>query len=149
VTEAGPPIVLVEDDPNDVYFVRHALEKALIVNPLLRFATAEQARNHFAERAIFDLPSMFILDVNLVGRESGIDFLRWLRQQRSPLGSTPAMMLTGSDQPGDRDATAMLGSIYFLRKPVSEDRLTAAVQSLGLMITTLAGATTRRTIERL
>src|ERR1044071_1248860 len=36
------PIVLVEDDANDVYFVRRAFEQAHIVNPLLRFATARE-----------------------------------------------------------------------------------------------------------
>jgi CheY-like chemotaxis protein len=141
------PIVLIEDSQDDAYFVRHALEKAHIVNPLLRFATAKQARDHFTTAA-FSTPSLFVVDVTLAGGETGLEFLRWLRQQRSPLGSTPTMMLTGSDRRGDRDQAARLGSVHFLRKPVTEDALSLAVQSLGFVITSLTGFTTERTIER-
>jgi hypothetical protein len=39
------PIVLIEDDANDVLFVRHALQHARIDNPLVVFTTASAARD--------------------------------------------------------------------------------------------------------
>src|SRR5690349_17453827 len=75
------PIVLVEDDTNDVYFVRYAFEHAHIVNPLLRFATAREARVYFTDATIGATPTLFVIDVHLAGGETGLDFLRWLRQQ--------------------------------------------------------------------
>jgi len=62
----------------------------------VQFTSAEDAR-----RAIPTLASsvLFLLDVHLSGNESGIDLLRWLREQPPPLGDTPAIMLTGSDHP--------------------------------------------------
>jgi len=142
------PIVLMEDDPNDAFFFRHALEKAHIVNPILGFATAKQAKRYFGESEAFAMPALFVMDVTLAGGETGIEFLRWLRQQRTPLGSTPTMMLTGSDRLTDRAEAERLGSIAFLHKPVSEEMLVAAVRSLGFLLNSVPGHTTERTIER-
>jgi DNA-binding response OmpR family regulator len=145
---SAAPIVLMEDDPNDAFFVCQALKTAGIVNRLLQFQTAREAREYFAEPQRVELPVLFVMDVNLVGGETGIDFLRWLRKQRTPLGATPTMVLTGSDRIADRDEAELLGSIYFLQKPVSEETLTAALQSLGFLLTTLSDQGTARTIER-
>jgi CheY-like chemotaxis protein len=142
------PIVLLEDDPNDAYFVRRAFDQAHIVNPLLRFATAGETRRHFADNARFAMPALFVIDVSLPGGETGLDLLRWLRQQRGPLGSTPAMMLSASDRPADRDEAERLGSMLYLHKPVTEEALTAAVQSLGFVISSLTGYSVERTIAR-
>src|SRR4051794_8997983 len=73
----GAPIVLMEDDRNDAYFFRHALEKADIVNPVVCFQTGGDARAHFREGQRFDFPALFVVDVSLAGGETGIDFLRW------------------------------------------------------------------------
>ena len=142
------PIVLLEDDPNDVFFVRRAFAQTHIVNPLVRFATAAEATRHFADNAVYAMPALFVIDVNLAGGETGLDFLRWLRQQRLPLGSTPAMMLSGSHRSADRSQADQLGSMLLLRKPVTEEALGAAVQSLGFVISSLTGSSIERTIAR-
>jgi DNA-binding NarL/FixJ family response regulator len=125
------PIVLVEDDANDAFFVRRAIEMAQIANPVIEFQSAEQARHAVATLAVANAPVLFILDFQLSGNESGIDFLRWLRKQDPPLGSTPAMMLTGSDRPEHASESSHLGTTCFLHKPVTERALIDAVQSLG------------------
>ena len=58
------------------------------------------------------------------------------------------MMLTGSDRAEDRAEAELLGSVYFLTKPVSESSLTIAVQSLGFVISSLTNVGTQRIIER-
>jgi DNA-binding response OmpR family regulator len=128
---SAPVVVLLEDDPRDAFFVRRAFVKAHISNSVLVFTTAAVARQYLDETRPTPLPALFILDLKLAGGETGIAFLRWLRQQRMPLGSTPAMMLTGSSHPNDQDEAGMLGSIYFLVKPVTGESLTTAVTSLG------------------
>src|SRR5215217_5373296 len=76
------PIVLVEDDPNDVFFVRRALQNAHITNPLMVFETVEQARQGVGGFQMHvHNPVLLILDLYLPGGESGLDFLRWLRKQ--------------------------------------------------------------------
>ena len=43
------PIVLVEDDANDAFFVRQALEAAQIANPLIEYKGAEETRRALLE----------------------------------------------------------------------------------------------------
>jgi DNA-binding response OmpR family regulator len=149
VTQRGAPIVLVEDTTEDAFFVRHALDKAHIANPIIVLQSASQARLHFDEARRAETPALFVLDVNLAGGESGIDLLRWLREQPPPLGTTPVMMLTGSTRVEDRSEAELLGSVYYLLKPVSADTMTSAVQSLGFVVSNLASDfTMKRTIER-
>ena len=131
------PIVLVEDDPNDAFFVRHAVEAAQIANPLVEYQSAEQARREITIPGASMAPALFILDVHLLGNESGVDLLRWLREQGDPLlSSTPAIMLTGSDRPEHSTESIRLGATCVLQKPVTEETLINAVQSLGCTVVT-------------
>jgi len=140
-------IVLLEDDPADVFFVRRAFAHAQFANAILSFADADDVRGYLDETRQAR-PALFILDVHLASGETGIAFLHWLRQQRLPLGGTPVMMLTGSKNPDDRDEAAMLGSIYYLHKPVTSASLIAAVEALGFLVRRIAGPTPARVIER-
>ena len=144
------PIALLEDDPSDAFFVELALKTARIMNPLKIFDSMASMRTFLAGTFADELPALFIVDLHLSGPENGLDFLRWLRQQKSPLGSTPAMMLSGSDRSEDRDESLSLGSMSFLQKPVTETTLTDAVQALGFVIVTslTSGEVGFRIIER-
>jgi DNA-binding response OmpR family regulator len=149
VTRRVAPIILIEDSRDDAFFVRDAIAQAHIANPIIVLQTASQARQHFEAAHGVDLPALFVVDVNLIGGETGFDFLRWLRLQQAPLGSTPTMMLTGSTRREDREEAELLGSVYFLLKPVSADTVTSAVQSLGFVVSNLTSDfTMQRTIER-
>jgi CheY-like chemotaxis protein len=128
----GVSIVLLEDDPDDVYFVRRALEGAGIRQPLVVFDTAPAARAYHVNSYPRPAPVLFLIDQQLIGSETGLDFLRWVRHQAPPLGPTPAIMLTASDRPEDRDDAEFLGAIYYLQKPVTHETLAMAVQSLRL-----------------
>jgi CheY-like chemotaxis protein len=141
------PVMLLEDAPYDSFFVRRAFERARIANPILGFVSAQEARCYLEEARLNLRPALLILDITLDGCESGLTFLRWVRQQRLPLGSTPVMMLTASTSREDQDAAALLGSIYFLSKPVTDESLIEAVHSLGCLVTSESAR--HQTIERL
>jgi CheY-like chemotaxis protein len=148
---AGPlPIALLEDAPADAYFVELALKTARIRNPLQIFDSVASVRTSLEGTFADERPVLFIVDLHLSGPENGLDFLRWLRQQKSPLRSTPAMILSGSDRSEDRDESLSLGSMTFLQKPVTETTLTDAVQALGFVIVTslTPGEVGFRVIER-
>lgn len=127
-------IALADDDPNDAFFARRAMELAHIVNPILTFETGKQLRDYLAGPGSVSPPALFVLDVNLAGGETGIEFLRWLRQQPGPVGSTPAVMLTGSADPGDRDEIERLAPVHFLEKPPTAATITAAVRSVAAVV---------------
>lgn len=132
------PIVLVEDNDDDAFFVGAALKDAKISNALITVPSAAEARAALLAPSRGRLePVLFILDVELPGGESGVDFLRWVRQQDEPLASTPAMMLTGTGRAA-HPASRALGSHFYLEKPVSPEQLANAVQALGFVVLTTA-----------
>jgi CheY-like chemotaxis protein len=112
-------------------------------------SSAEAAREHLGEPGVF-APVLMIVDMHLGGAETGLDFLGWLRRQPPPLGSTPALMLSGSAREQDRADSGRHGAMAFLHKPVTEGILISAVQALGFVIVTslTAGQMAIRTIER-
>ena len=69
----GAPVVLIEDNRDDALFVRRALDSAHIVNPLVGFQTADEARSQFAKTQAAALPALFIVDVYLSDGETGIE----------------------------------------------------------------------------
>jgi CheY-like chemotaxis protein len=80
--------------------------------------------------------------------ETGLDFLAWLRRQPSPLNTVPAVMYTVSTDKVHAARAANLGSVLFVRKPVTEETLTDAVLRLGFVITNTAhGSGPTRVIE--
>jgi DNA-binding response OmpR family regulator len=142
--------VLVEDDPDDTYFVRHALSAARIKNHIVACRNAAEARELVTRRVVPSSPALFVLDIDLGPQESGLGLLRWIRAQPPPLGTTPVMMLTGSHDSEHRAEANVLGAIWFLTKPVAEEELVRAIQALGLTVTTsmISGEVSFRLIER-
>lgn len=144
------PIVLLEDDADDAYFVCRALADAKVANPVVTCRTAAEAK-HLLSSESDDAPVLFILDVLLGSRtETGLDYLEWLRLQPAPFGTTPAMMLTGSSQAEHARVARRLGATSFVTKPVTRESLAVAVQALGFVVVTsvLTGVTGSRIIER-
>jgi CheY-like chemotaxis protein len=136
----APPILALEDEPDDLQFVRRALKKAGLANPLLTATTVEQAQRLCTTNPTFVL---VLLDVYLKGR-SGLDFLEWLRAQPAPLGETPVVILTVStDLAHERRASALRGSL-FLGKPATEEVLADAIVAFGLVKTTVVSGGARR-----
>ena len=127
-------ILQVEDDSNDVFFFQHAMKKAGVPNPIHVARDGQQAIDYlqgageFADRRQFPRPGLVLLDLKLP-YVTGLDVLRWIRQQ--PGTPVVVVMLTASG--GDEDvATAYrLGANGFLVKPSEADKLDDMVKAIG------------------
>ncbi|MDP3073819.1 MAG: response regulator [Opitutaceae bacterium] len=114
-------ILLVEDDENDVVFVRMALEKAGVASGLQVVEDGAQAINYlsgqgdFGDRTRYPLPALVLLDLKLP-RVMGIDVLKWIREQRE-LDMMLVVMLTSSQQRTDIQTACSLGANSYLVKP--------------------------------
>jgi len=120
------PILQVEDDPNDVFLLHHALKKAGAENPVQVVTDGEQAIDYlrgagkFADREQFPLPSLVLLDLNLPGLP-GLEVLRWIRQASGiPL---VVLVLSTSGEDADIAAAYRLGANGFLVKPAHAHKL--------------------------
>ena len=118
-TVGMPQILIGEDNPADVYLIRVALEEHGIGLPLQIAADGREVLRIIEENAALAEPELrlIILDLNLP-RHSGLELLQRIRES-SGLAGVPVAILTSSDSPRDRLASATLGATRFLQKPSS------------------------------
>jgi DNA-binding response OmpR family regulator len=128
------PILLVEDEENDVFFFQRAVMKAGILNPVQVARDGQEAIDYlrgvgkFAQRAEFPLPSLVLLDLKLPF-VMGLDVLKWIRQQ---LGLAPiVIILSSSQEEADIAAAYRLGANGYLVKPAEVSRLGDMVRAIN------------------
>jgi CheY-like chemotaxis protein len=119
------PILQVEDDPNDVFLLQHAMRKAGIANPTQIARDGQEAIDYlqgsgkFADREQFPLPCLVLLDLKLP-YVMGLDVLRWIRNQPIALA---VIILSASAEETDLVAAYRLGANAFLTKPSEANKL--------------------------
>lgn len=135
MTAANLPILLVEDDENDVLLIRRAFSRAGIANPLEIARDGDQALDYLAgdgpyrDRQRYPLPAVVLLDLKLP-RRSGLEVLAWLRGQLG-LRRLPVVVLTSSNDRGDINRAYDLGANSYLVKPVALGGLLGLVDVLN------------------
>src|SRR5688572_19634691 len=108
------PILLIDDDDNDVVFIRRALVKGGIPNPLQAVNDAETAIEYlsgkciYSDRLKYPFPMCIITDLKMP-RKTGLEFLRWL-QEHSECDMIPTVVMTSSSQPSDIRNAYKLGA---------------------------------------
>jgi CheY-like chemotaxis protein len=129
-------ILLVEDEPNDVFLIERAFNKCDFQHILRAVHDGEQAiaylsgTKEFADRHKFPLPSLILLDLKLP-RRSGLEVLAWLRARHDCLKRLPVVVLTSSKQSSDVNRAYELGANSYLVKPVAFDGLLELVKALN------------------
>ncbi|MBB1473264.1 response regulator [Luteimonas sp. MC1782] len=130
------PILLVEDNPDDVELTRIAFAEANIANALTVVTDGAAAldylfaRGAHADRDPDDLPSIVLLDLNLP-KVDGREVLQAIRSQERTR-SLPVVVLTTSGEPFDVEASYALGANSYIRKPVDFGQFVWAVKQVGL-----------------
>jgi len=119
-------ILQVEDDPNDVFFLKHAMKKAGVANPIQVAKDGQEAIDYlqgagkFADRGKFPFPCLVLLDLKLP-YVMGLDVLKWIREQ--PGMALVVLLLTASGEEADIAAAYHLGANGFLVKPSEASKL--------------------------
>jgi CheY-like chemotaxis protein len=119
--DANFPILLVEDDPNDVWLVKHAFQSSNIANPLRIVNDGQEAidylngQGQYGDRAAFPLPKLVLLDLKMP-RLNGFDVIGWMRRHH-PSKLTPIIILSSSALPQDVNRAYELGANAYMVKP--------------------------------
>jgi CheY-like chemotaxis protein len=127
-------ILLVEDEPSDVFLMKRAMKNAQIPNPLQVACDGQEAINYlsgadkFSDRKQFPIPSIIFLDLKLPYK-NGFEVLTWIRSQPH-LDLTLVMVLTSSSEERDIAQCYRLGARTFLVKPPNPTMLTELMVSL-------------------
>lgn len=128
------PILLVEDNPDDVFFMNRACRQAEIVQSLQVVENGRAAIDYlsgtgeFADRAKYVLPCLILLDLKLPYK-SGADVLQWIRESET-LRNLPVIILTTSAEQSDVERAYRLGANAFLVKPANMNDLIRMLKTL-------------------
>src|SRR5262245_51271447 len=95
------PILVVEDDQNDVLLIRRTLGSSAIQNPRHFVDSGEKAIEYlsgvgeYSDRKRYPLPALVLLDLKLPGID-GFEVLRWIRGNQQ-LRNLRVVVLTSSN----------------------------------------------------
>ena len=122
------PVVLVDDNVDDLFVLRQRLLRGGVENPLLSFEEGEEAMAHL-KRAIAHnsepLPRVMFLDLRMP-RCGGFEVLKWVRSQPA-LVDLQVIIVSNSALPEDASRAQHLGAAQFLSKYPSPETLAEIV----------------------
>lgn len=121
-------ILLVEDEEDDVFLFRRALERSGVEATLEVARDGQEAMDYLADCRSHPRPSLVLLDLNLP-RVKGWDVLRWIRDEAKLSGLV--VIMTSSPASQDIERAYRLGANSFVVKPSSMSGLTEFVRALG------------------
>lgn len=115
------PILLAEDDENDIFLMGRAFSRAGIPNPLHVVHNGQEAIDYlsgtgnFTERDKYPIPGLMLLDLKMPWMD-GFDVLKWLRDHRE-FDTMPVVVLTSSKLQADVDKSRQFGVYDYRVKP--------------------------------
>jgi CheY-like chemotaxis protein len=129
------PILLAEDNPNDVELTLTALHRLNLANEIVVVGDGAEVldflrrRNEFSTRAPVP-PAIIMLDLKMP-RVDGLEALRQVRADPE-LKMLPIVILTSSREESDLVKGYELGANGYVVKPVDFNQFIAAVSQLGV-----------------
>jgi CheY-like chemotaxis protein len=129
------PILLVEDNPDDVFFVERAFLTADIKHPLVTVGDGQEAIHYlsrsgkYGDRAVYCLPGLVLADIKMP-RVTGFDLIAWMRND-DHWRLVPIIILSSSGLAVDVNRAYELGANAYMVKP-------AGPRSLARLFRTIA-----------
>jgi CheY-like chemotaxis protein len=131
----GLPLLLVEDNPDDVFLFTRALSKAKRPHPLHVVASGYEAIDYLSgagkhsDREAFPLPELIMLDLKMPG-VSGFEVLKWIRSD-GMARLIPVIVLSSSALTEDVNHAYSLGANAYMVKPANADALERLIQTIS------------------
>jgi CheY-like chemotaxis protein len=129
------PLLLAEDNPNDVELTLTALRSLSLANEIVVVNDGAEVldflhcRKAFASRAPLP-PAVLLLDLKMP-RVDGLETLRQIRSTPE-FRTLPVVILTSSREENDLVKGYSLGANSYVVKPVDFDQFISAVSQLGV-----------------
>jgi CheY-like chemotaxis protein len=115
---ALPPILIVDDSDDDLFFFKHLLRKTGVMNPCQAAIGAEPLYALLSAwidpNTRMERPLVCFVDIGMTGTD-GFDIVRWIRSRKA-LDFLPVVMLSVSDDARDMRKSAKTGAQSYLTK---------------------------------
>lgn len=117
------PILLVEDDLNDIFLVKRAFKIARIHSPLHVVTDGQEAISYlrgegkYGDRQQYPLPRLIVMDIKMP-RKSGFEVLDWVKRDSRVLRRIPVVIVSLSEDPADINRAYEAGANAYMVKPV-------------------------------
>ena len=130
-SKRGDPVLLVEDNPDDVLITKHAWKKGKINADLYIVNNGEEALDFLNKRNEYkDAPSVSLMLLDLkMPRMNGFEVLEHIKQDQI-LKKLPIIVLTTSPRSSDVERAYELGCNSYIVKPVGFDNFVNAVTQI-------------------
>jgi two-component system, response regulator len=123
-----PAILVVDDNPDDLFLTKRLLLKAGARNGIVPLTGGAEAITYLKAAALSEpQPGLVFLDIKMPDVD-GFEVLHWARKQRL-LRGLAIYMLSGSDEPQDRQRAADLGANGYLVKHPTHLELKAVLRA--------------------
>ena len=129
------PILLVEDNLNDIELTRAALKLHHLANEIVVTRHGGEALDYLYRRGSFNdrkpgYPAVVFLDLKMP-KVDGLEVLRQMKGDTA-LKIIPVVMLTSSREEADLVKSYRLGVNAYVVKPVGFDQFADAIRQLGM-----------------
>ncbi len=128
------PVLIAEDDPNDIFLLRRAFQKAGVGHAVVEAHNGQEAIDYlsgdgpYADRAENPFPALLLLDLKMPLMD-GFDVLAWLHTQ-PPRKKLPVVVLTSSNQEKDIQQARQMGADEYRVKPQQFEELVEIVKQV-------------------
>src|SRR5258707_970798 len=117
------PVLLAEDNPEDIFLIRRAFKDNQIQNPLQVVDNGQEAIHYlagearFSDRAAFPFPALCLLDLKMPVKD-GLEVLRWLNSHPDISQRLPVVVLSSAEFPDETQAAYAMSIQACLVKPL-------------------------------
>lgn len=114
-------ILIADDDPDDLLFIRKAIALANIPYNFLFLHNGQEVHDHLLTLLLSHVPDpstfpgLILLDLNMPNKH-GFEILKFIKKNSS-LYQIPVVVMTTSGNPQDKQKSYELGAKLFLSKP--------------------------------
>jgi CheY-like chemotaxis protein len=126
-------VIVVEDEPDEVFLLKQAFQRAGVKNPLLVLRDGQDAIDYLSRPGAASgpgaPPALMLLDLKMP-RRTGFEVLEWLRAQPG-LSRLIVVVMAISTNPSDVNRAYELGCNSYLLKPGNPEQLVEMVRLIN------------------
>ena len=122
MSDGAPNVLLVEDSPEDAFFIRRSLQKSAFEGTVHHVSDGQEAIEYlsgdkeFWDRALYPLPDVVVTDLKMP-RVGGFELVQWIRENKD-FCDLPVAVLTSSQLDQDRERAEQFGVCAYLPKDI-------------------------------